>query len=182
MNSASDLIHRVAQPSHNIWVNMYADTYPLTEYSNAINAYTQRSTHVLLMDTIYFPHGSPKHTHTLVLCPSKCSLLTCVEPPACGARAACHCLSSVMDVPFVANTHIHTETDTHTYTLRQRRGSARLSCPPKDEFLLCLGKRMWSHSWKIQPMSLATHDLIQASPLCRVPLPLLSCYFLLLTL
>lgn len=82
------------------------------------------------------------------------------------------------------HTHIYTHRHRHTHihTLRQRRGSARLSCPPKDEFLLCLGKRMWSHSLKIQPMSLATHDLIQASPLCRVPLPLLSSYFLLLTL
>lgn len=31
-------------------------------------------------------------------------------------------------------------------------------------------------------MSLATHDLIQASPLCSVPLPLFSSYFLLLCL
>ena len=31
-------------------------------------------------------------------------------------------------------------------------------------------------------MSLATHDLIQASPLCRVPLPLVSSYFLSLSL
>ena len=146
------------------------------------------ATHMRCMVAHHLLHGSLKdtkthtykhththtHTHTPVVCPSMCSLLTCVEPPACGARAACHCLSSVMDVPFVAHTH----TSTH----RQWRGSAQPSCPPKDEFLLCLGKRMWSHSLKIQPMSLATHDLIQASPLCRVPLPLFSAYFLLLSL
>lgn len=72
------------------------------------------------------------------------------------------------------HTHIHTQTHTCTLTDRQtdrRRDSIRQSCPPKDEFLFCLGKRMWSHSLKIQPMSLATHDLIQASPLCRAPSP-----------
>lgn len=47
-----------------------------------------------------------------------------------------------------------------------------VACPPEDEFLLCLGKRMWSHSLKMQPMSLATHDLIQAS-LCAERPPLL---------
>ena len=150
------------------------------------------ATHIRCMVAHHLLHGSPKHTHTHmharkhtpVVCPSMCSLLTCVEPPVCGARAACHCLSSVMDVPFVAHTHTHTHTHTHrhTSTHRQWRGSAQPSCPPKDEFLLCLGKRMWSHSLKIQPMSLATHDLIQASPLCRVPLPLFSAYFLLLSL
>lgn len=109
--------------------------------------------------------GSPKHTLSPWLCVSVYSLLTCVEPPPCRARAACHCLGSVMDVPFVAHTHTDRQTD------RQWRGSAWPSCPPEDEFLLCLGKRMWSHSLKIQPMSLATHDLIQASPLCRAPSP-----------
>lgn len=113
-----------------------------------------------------------KHTHTRThwLCVPQCAACWHVWSLLQGSsRAACHCLSSVMDVPFVARTHTHTYTDRQTD--RQWRGSARPSCPPKDEFLLCLGKRMWSHSLKIQPMSLATHDLIQASPLCRAPSP-----------
>lgn len=99
-----------------------------------------------------FPTQDPSntHTHTEAVWPSLCSLLTCVECPVCGARAACRCLCSIMDVPFMGHTD-------------------RLSCRPGDEFLFCWGKRMWSHALKIQPMSLATHDLIQASSLCRVP-------------
>lgn len=52
-----------------------------------------------------------------------CSLLTCVEPPACRARAACHCLCSVIDVLFVcecARTHAHTHTLTRRLTHRHR--------------------------------------------------------------
>lgn len=71
------------------------------------------------MDAKYFPHGSPKHTciHT-----HTCAACWRVETPACGARAACHCLSSVMDVPFVAYTHKQTDRQTDS-------GGAQLDRP-----------------------------------------------------
>lgn len=84
----------------------------------------------------------------------------------CGASCVrdqgCMPLSQLSNGCPVCCTQIYRETD------RQWRDSAWLSCPTKDEFLFCLGKGMWSHSLKIQPMSLATHDLIRPSPLCKV--------------
>lgn len=38
-----------------------------------------------------------------------------MEPPACRARAACHCLCSVIDVLFVACAHTHTRRLTHRH-------------------------------------------------------------------
>ena len=143
------MIHRVIQTSYSKSVYMYIFKCSLTWPDAVIHAYasleahSQRSTYILLMDVMYFPHRITRthththmHTRTPVVRPSLCSLLTCVECPACRARAACHCLGSVMDVPFVAHTQMHRQTD--------RQWRAQLACPvhPEDEFLLCLGKRM----------------------------------------
>lgn len=58
--------------------------------------------------------------------PCACSLPTCVQPPVCRARAACHCLSPVMDVLFVARARTHTRAQACTHTARKnQRGVGR---------------------------------------------------------
>ena len=146
------------------------------------------ATHMRCMVAHHLLHGSLKdtkthtykhtHTHTPVVCPSMCSLLTCVEPPACGARAACHCLSSVMDVPFVAHTHTHTHTHEHSQTVAGL-SSAVLSTqgwvPPlfREEDVISLVKNptyVACHSWLNPGFS-----FVQSSPsplLCLLSLAL----------
>lgn len=83
---------------------------------HVMHAYSKKKPHSSTHNT---PHAeSPKHTPWL--CATVCSLLTCVEPPVCGTRAACHCLSSVMDVPFVAHRYTERPTDS---------GGTQLGCP-----------------------------------------------------
>lgn len=119
---------------------------------------------------------------TLARCPCMYSLLTCVEPPACRASTACHCLSSVMDVHFSA----HRE--------RERERVAELSSSVlstqwwvpslfREEDVISLVKNpayVACHSWLNPGFS-----FVQCSPSPLLPLflsgffpPSLACIFL----
>ena len=106
------------------------------------------ATHIRCMVAHHLLHGSPKHTHARTQTHSGCVSLHVQLADMCGASCVrgqgCMPLSQLGNGCPVccAHTHTHTHTHRHTSTHRQWRGSAQPSCPPKDEFLLCLGKRM----------------------------------------
>lgn len=111
----------------------------------------------------------PLHTH--VVCPSMCSLLTCVQRPAC------HCLGSVMDVPFVA----HADRDSggaHSTVLSPRRW-VRLLFRKKDVISLVKNPTyVVCHSWLNPGFSFVQSALpFPSSPLSSLSLICL-CLFL----
>lgn len=121
-------------------MHVYTFTHSLTQFYSVTTRFhlcrsilTKTCTQILVMDSKYFPHGSPK-THT-TMCPSMCSLLTCVW----RQRAASHYLS--LDVPR-AHTHTHTDRRTDRQTDSLAILSTRGWVPPlfREEDVISLVK------------------------------------------